>query len=158
MVTHSSADTLAVRRAAPADLPAVQDLLREAALPLDGVPADLRDFLVAERAHAIVGAIGLERYGTSALLRSAVVSPALRGHGVGEQLVRALMAQAEASGIGELILLTTTAMDWFPRFGFARVDRATIPEALHASAALRGACPASAIVMRCLLQGPRADA
>lgn len=27
------------------------------------------------------------------------------------------------SGARELVLLTTTAETWFPRFGFARIDR-----------------------------------
>ncbi len=53
--------------------------------------------------------------------------------------VRALLAS---------VLLTTTAEDWFPRFGFVRIARDAVPAALHASAELRGACPASAAVMQ----------
>lgn len=140
-----------IRAATPADLPDVRDLLRQADLPLNGVPEDLHDFLVAERAGAVVGAIGLERYDESALLRSAVVHPALRGSGVGESLVKALLEHGRALGVRDMVLLTTTAEGWFPRFGFARVSRDQIPAALNASEELKGACPASAVAMRCRL-------
>lgn len=138
----------AIRLATAGDLPAVHDLLRAAELPLDGVPADLVDFLVATQATAVVGAIGLERYGRVALLRSAVVHPTLRGTGVGEALVTALLEHARRTGVEDLTLLTTTAAEWFPRFGFTRTTRDEVPDALHASEEFRGACPASAVVMR----------
>ncbi len=147
----SSADdrsAVAVRPAKPADLEPVRTLLQESKLPLDGVPSDLAHFLVAERAGTVVGAIGLEPYGDAALLRSAVVLPSLRGTGVGERLVRALIDDARTLGARELVLLTTTAERWFPRFGFERIERAAVPASLHASEEFRGACPDSAIVMR----------
>lgn len=140
-----------IRAATAADLPAVHGLLCEAALPLEGVPADLTNFLVAEREGAIVGAIGLERYSESALLRSAVVHPSLRGRGVGDSLVTALLEHGRSLGVRDMVLLTTTAEAWFPRFGFKRIARDEVPAALHASAELKGACPASAVVMRCAL-------
>lgn len=136
-----------LRVAAPGDLGAVQALLTSAKLPLDGIPADLAHFLVAERDGAIVGTIGLEDYGAAALLRSAVVSPALRGTGVGERLVRALLDAARAKGMREVVLLTTTAERWFPRFGFARIERAAVPAAVQASVEFRGACPDTATAM-----------
>lgn len=140
-----------IRPALAGDTPAVHRLLEDASLPLDGLPDDFgnqRDFLVADTGDAVRGAIGLERYGDSALLRSAVVAPALRGTGLGAQLVHALLEHARATGIRELVLLTTTAEHWFPRFGFARITRAEVPEAMHASAELQGACPATAVVMK----------
>jgi len=136
-----------IRSAKPRDHAAVTALLTEAKLPLAGVPADLDRFVVAERSGEVVGAIGLEAYGDAALLRSAVVAPALRGTGLGERLVRALLAQAREQGMRELVLLTTTAERWFPRFGFERIERTQVPSALHASEEFRGACPDTAIVM-----------
>ena len=44
-------------------------------------------------------------------------------------------------------LLTISAQNYFPRFGFKQITRAEIPESLNASAELRGACPDSAVVM-----------
>ncbi len=136
-----------IRPATRADSGAVRKLLTDAKLPLEGVPADLDHFLVAERAGAVVGAIGLERYGSAALLRSAVVDPTLRGSGIGERLVEALLAEAKRAGTKELVLLTTTAERWFPRFGFSRITRDAAPKSLHASEEFRGACPETAVVM-----------
>ncbi len=155
-VPPTPAGNVIIRPAGPQDLVAVRELLSVAALPLDGVPEKLAHFLVAERDGMVVGAIGLEPYGDAALLRSAVVSPSLRGTGVGERLVQTLLARAHDAGVRELVLLTTTAERWFPRFGFARIDRAEAPVALHASEEFRGACPASAVVMRLALRAAHA--
>lgn len=140
-----------IRAATPGDLPDVRGLLCQANLPVDGVPEDLAHFFVAERPDGIVGAIGLEHYNESALLRSAVVHPTLRGSGVGQSLVTALLEHGRALGVRDMVLLTTTAEGWFPRFGFQRIGREEIPAALHASQELQGACPASAVAMRCRL-------
>lgn len=147
-MTSGTATDLSIRLATRADSSAVRALLADAKLPLEGVPDDLAHFLVAERAGTVVGAIGLEPYGEAALLRSAVVSPALRGTGVGEQLVRALLDEARAVGARELVLLTTSAEGWFPRFGFTRTTREAVPTSLQASEEFKGACPETAIVMR----------
>ena len=137
-----------VRTASERDAEAVRSLLRDAALPTAGVPDDLANFLVAERDGEFLGTVGLERYGDAALLRSAAVRASERGTGIGEALVKRLIESARADGVRSLVLLTTTAEHWFPRFGFARITREEVPQALHASAEFQGACPASAVVMR----------
>lgn len=144
--------TPSIRAATADDRAAVHALLRDAALPLDGVPDDLAHFLVAEQDGALVGVIGLEAYGEVGLLRSAAVAAALRSSGVGERLVRALLDAARTAGIRELTLLTTTAEAWFPRFGFERITRDDAATALQASEEFRGACPASATTMRLRLE------
>ena len=91
--------------------------------------------------------VGLEVYGNSSLLRSAVVHPARRGTRTGEALVNALIAHARAIGVADVALLTTTADRWFPRFGFVRVERNALPRAVFESEEFQGACPASAVAM-----------
>lgn len=137
-----------IRTALPGDRASVEALLRANDLPIEGVPASLDAFLVAEHGNAIVGVIGLECYGADALLRSAVVDPALRGTGLGARLVDAIIALAQRRGIAVLWLLTTTAERWFPRFGFETAGRADVPLAVQASREFQGACPDSATVMR----------
>lgn len=141
----------AVRAATGRDYAAVIGLLEAASLPTNGVPPGLDGFLVAERGGWIVGAIGLERYGEAALLRSAVVEPEARGTGLGAALVERLLDAARAAGVREVFLLTTTAEGYFPRFGFGPIAREEVPAAVRASVEFRGACPASAAVMRTLL-------
>ena len=136
-----------IRSAKKADLSAVERLLVASDLPIDGVRDNFSTFVVADDNGAIAGAIGLEKYGSVALLRSAVVSPDHRGGGVGRKLVEQLLARAEEAGIDELYLLTTTADKYFPKFGFTRTTRSAVPDSLKASAEFRGACPDTAIVM-----------
>jgi len=135
-----------LRSATREDWPAIASLLEQWHLPRDGAADHLPTFVVATREGVVVGVGGLELHGDAALLRSlAVASP---GQGLGSRLVSALLQQARDYRAGVVILLTTTAADYFPRFGFVPVTREQVPQVLHASAELQGACPASATVMR----------
>ena len=136
-----------IRKATNRDLDAVEDLLSANDLPLDGVEENLSGFIVAEEGGRVIGAVGLEKFGSVALLRSAVVSEGNRGGGVGRRLVEHILDYAESDGIEELFLLTTTAENYFPQFGFARTTRSAVPPAVKASAEFRGACPDTALVM-----------
>jgi amino-acid N-acetyltransferase len=142
-----------IRNATNADLGAVQQLLSASDLPVEGVAENFSDFLVAEDGQSIAGAIGLERHGTVALLRSAVIAAEQRGTGIGRRLVEELLSRAAASGIQHIYLLTTTAEDYFPRFGFKRSTRSNVPDALKQSAEFQGACPETATVMARALSG-----
>lgn len=147
-------DIATLRRATPTDLASVERLLLTSKLPLDGVAENLNDFVVAICDNEVVGVAGLEvccdQY---ALLRSTAVDEAWRSRGVGRRLVERLIADAEARGIHALYLLTTTAERYFPSFGFATVDRATVPAEVRATAEFTGACPASATAMALALGG-----
>jgi amino-acid N-acetyltransferase len=137
-----------VRSARPDDLPAVLALLAEASLPTVGVAEAFEHFIVAEQGASIIAAIGLEACGDRhALLRSAVVASEARGHGVGRALMARAIAAAESSGIDALYLLTTTAEAYFPKFGFARIEREEAPNAIQVTEEFASACPASAAVM-----------
>jgi amino-acid N-acetyltransferase len=142
--------TIQLRPAQTDDWAAIAQLLQSYSLPLDGVQAHLADFWVAHDAEqAIVGVAGVELYGTSGLLRSVAV--AQRQQGLGQQLVQHLINTARTSGLHELVLLTETAADYFPRFGFRPIQRQDAPISLHQSAEFQGACPQSAVVMHLAL-------
>ena len=136
-----------IREARPSDFRAVAALLSANDLPVDGVEESFSSFIVAENGSEIVGAIGLENFGSTALLRSAVVAPKHRSGGVGRLLVDALLERAKKSGVEDIYLLTTSAEDYFPRFGFQRTTRARVPSAVAQSVEFRGACPDTATVM-----------
>lgn len=144
------------RQATDRDLDAVQSLLSASHLPLDGVKENLSGFVVAEDRGKIAGAIGLEKFGSVALLRSAVVSSEHRGSGVGRKLVEQILERAAKDGIEELFLLTTTAEKYFPRFGFASTTRSDVPPSVKASAEFQGACPDTAVVMKRRIATPAA--
>lgn len=147
-----------IRQARNSDLPAVERLLAAGRLLLDGVRDHFADFIVAEDGNGIEGAVGLERYDSVALLRSVIVAPEHRGTGVGRRLVEQVLERADEDGIDELYLLTTTAENYFPRFGFEATSRAAVPEQLKSSAEFRGACPETAVVMKRRLGRPRGGA
>ena len=141
-------DCVELRTARATDLPDVLSLLQNAELPVAGVADTFHDFFVAEREGRLIGAVGLEVYGASALLRSVVVEDDWRGSGVGHSLIDLALGEAKARGIDDVFLLTTTAEHYFPRFGFACISRDAVAGEVRASQEFQGACPASAVVMR----------
>ena len=139
--------TANLRSATVSDFDSIAALLAAHNLPLDGVKDCITGFIVAEVRGQVVGSIAIERYGDFGLLRSAAVSESLRGQSLGKNLVDRALEKASQDGIREVFLLTTTAEEYFPRFGFSRMQRAELPKELHASEELKGACPDTAIVM-----------
>ena len=137
-----------VRRATPGDLDDVLSLLRGHGLLLDGLREHLSTTLVAEQDDRVVGSAALEMYTDGALLRSVAVAPAVQGHGVGARLTEAALRLAGDLGAPAVYLLTNTAADYFPKLGFARVDRGAVPDDVRTSVEFTSACCASAVVMR----------
>ena len=142
-----------LRTAAAGDLPKILSLLGRAELPTAGVADALPDFLLAENDGELVGVIGLEFYDASALLRSAAVEERWRGSGVGKVLVERALDLARQRGVEDIYLLTTTAKQYFPKFGFACVSRDSVADGVRSSVEFQAACPASATVMRKNLKG-----
>ena len=140
-----------VRMAQLEDLPSVNFLLQSAKLPMLGVAEHFETFLVALGDNGIVGTIGLEVYGSTALLRSAVVAEQERGRGIGQLLYDELLSKARHLQIRRLILLTNTAEEYFRRKGFRTIEPRTVTGPITTSAEFSGACPAHAACMELLL-------
>ena len=142
-------DGVQLRVATPDDRPAVDGLLADNGLPLDGLDAAAR-VLVVTNSDNLVGVAALERHGdgpdTAYLLRSVAVRPQLRDHGLGARLVTAALAVVDADH-APVALLTDTAPDFFARFGFEVVDRSALPASLGASVELQGVCAESTPAM-----------
>jgi amino-acid N-acetyltransferase len=136
-----------LRTANAADLESVFSLLDRSGLPTAGVADSFSQFLVAEAEGRLVGVVGLELYGESALLRSAAVEESWRGSGVGRVLVERALDLARERGIEDVYLLTTTAENYFPKFGFVCVRRDEVAQGVQSSVEFRSACPESATVM-----------
>jgi amino-acid N-acetyltransferase len=113
-----------IERAVATDLDETLELLREVDLPIEGVTEHFSEFFVARDDGKLTGCVGLERCGNAALLRSLAVSPSLQRSGLGRSLTKRLLDSAYSSGVNDVVLLTTTAADFFSRhFGFASVER-----------------------------------
>jgi amino-acid N-acetyltransferase len=137
-----------IRPARPDDLGAALALLAELGLPAEGVAEWWHTFIVAETNAGLVGLAGLELYPDGALLRSVAVHPKAQGTGLGRRLVGRALAGAGATRARAVYLLTTTAADWFPRFGFTVTGRDSVPASIRESVEFREACPSGATVMR----------
>jgi amino-acid N-acetyltransferase len=140
------------RRARPEDWPALARLLSAAGLPPDGAADHLERFVLGWREGTLVASAGVERHGEAGLLRS--VAAAERGQGLGVEVVRRALDAAYDEGVRTFVLLTTTAAEFFPRFGFRIVPRAEVPASVTSSIEFRSACPASATAMRLDVTGP----
>jgi arsenite methyltransferase len=151
----SAGPRYSLRPATPADLPAARALVESAGLPADGLADQFgASYTVAvDAAGRIVGVGGVEAHGPYGLLRSVAVDASWRGRGVGEAITRDSIAGAAGAGLAGVYALTTTAADYFPRFGFRRVIRGAVPEPVRASVEFSAACPESADVLHLDLTG-----
>ena len=146
-----------IRKSSEADYPAVAKLLQSASLPTEGIVDHFQHFLVAESGGEIVGAIGLEVYGDTALLRSAVVHPSQQNKGIGSILYNNLIESAALLGIRRLILFTNTAERYFAKKGFRKIDAKSVAGSITQSVEFTGACPSTAACMELILDSKRAE-
>ncbi len=146
-----SIQSVVINPAGNPDLPGVKGLLERSGLPTLGVAESFGTFLVAKEGPRLVGAIGVEIYGETGLLRSAVVDPSTRNLGVGGKLYDELLRLARSRGIRKLVLLTNTAEGYFARKGFRSIDRTTLTGPVTSSIEFTDACPSHAVCMELVL-------
>lgn len=128
-------ENITITDASPDDLRDVLNLLSVVQLPDDGVAENISGFLVArDESSRLVATIGLERHGDTGLLRSAAVDPEYQGCGIGSRLTENLLERATKNGVERVVLLTSTAREFFARrFGFCEAARTGFDKDLAAS-------------------------
>jgi len=129
------------------DWPAIREVVTSGGLPLDGLEQHLATTIVARDGGGILGCAALELYGGDALLRSVAVASKRRRSGVGLALTAAAIQLAHRHGVRTLWLLTETAVEFSPRFGFEVTSRGAVPASVRTSVEFTSACPESATVM-----------
>ena len=137
-----------IDRARPEDASAVLHLLERNHLPREGLTDWMATTLVARDDGHVIGSAALEIYPDGALLRSVAVAPEVQRQGVGHELTAAAIRLADTLNAPAMYLLTTTAEQFFPKFGFERITRADVPATVQASIEFTSACPTTATVMR----------
>lgn len=135
------------------DLGAVTSLLKQSHLPTEGLSDHLGNTFVLRENGRVIGAIGYEQYGKTALLRSLVVDDRARGKGHGRTLLERGVAAMRSAGIEQAYGLTTTIPDLLARSGWSELARNELPASLGASAELSGACPETARAFHLSLGG-----
>lgn len=127
---------------------AITQLLTEAQLPVEDITSEhLAHFFGAWSELRLEGVVGLELYGSVALLRSLAVRMEMRGLGVGGRLLKEIEYYAYEKGARSLFLLTMTAQTYFEKYGYSVIPRDSVPDAILATAAFTHICPASAVPM-----------
>lgn len=132
----------------PEDLIAIRALLESSGLPTSDLESARPEFSVIRESGRVVAAGALQRFGSSALLRSMVVVPDRRRSGLGRTVLAELERLARAAGITQLILLTETAADFFGHHGYRAIERRSAPQDMQGSDEFRSLCPSSAICMQ----------
>jgi amino-acid N-acetyltransferase len=135
------------------DLPAVEALLRKAALSTEGLREHFpRGYVIARSGGKIVGVAGLEAYGFVGLVRSVYVTEDARNQGVGRDLVQDRINAARRARLAAVYLLTSGAAPFFRALGFADSDRAAAPRALLASPEFSRSTPPSATCLMLMIE------
>lgn len=139
---------LTIRPAAAEDLQGIVTLLKSVKLPTDGVELHWQNFLVLVDEQKIVGCVGLEIYGSKALLRSLAVARDLHRRGLGSRLYNSVTERAQKMNLEDIYLLTETAEPFFAARGFQIISRDLVDAVVKTSVEFRSACPQSAVCMR----------
>jgi amino-acid N-acetyltransferase len=92
---------------------------------------NVRDFVVAEQGHQIIGCGALHLYGPHlAEVRSITIDPVWRHKGTGLVLLRRLLKEADKHNVSSVCLFTRIP-EFFARLGFSIVRREDIPDKLY---------------------------
>lgn len=141
---------MAFEAASPMDEPWVRQLLILCGLPQEDItPQHLDHFWVMKEEGQIIGVVGLEVLGRSALLRSLAVDPQYRNRSYGTQLIRKAEEYASSLPIAELYLLTMTVERerFFVKRGYRKIERNSAPSAIQKTTEFQGICPVSSVCM-----------
>ena len=146
------ADSILIRPADPSDRAFVMQFLAESKLvPLDDDSQFGPQYSVATCGGEIVGVAGIELYGDDGLLRSVCLDPKCRSLRIGAALVEDRIDWARDKALRAIYLLTTTAPEYWLRFGFRKIARGDAPDALANSREWSSDCPSESIALRLTL-------
>jgi len=129
------------------DINNAKRLLKENDLCYNDIPKENLDIFKVLEGNVIVGYLGLEHYGSDAVLRAVVIKDNFRGLNLGRTMTLLGIDAAKDMGIKSLYLLTLTAKDFFSKLGFKVMARKDVPEKVGKSEEFLNFCPDTAICM-----------
>ncbi len=130
------------------DLPEVLKLLSMVNLPVEGVKEQFQNFFIIRKDKTIVGCIGIEIYGNTALLRSLAVHPSFQGKGLGLQLVHKIEGYSTEKNLRNIYLLTETAEKFFLNLGYNYVPRDNVDPRIKQTIEFTTLCPSSPVMIK----------
>ncbi len=95
------------------------------------IERDIDHYTIIEHDGVIFACAALYPYpeAKTAEMAAVTVSPQSQGQGDGEKLLKRIEQRARAMGLKSIFVLTTRAMHWFIKRGFAQMDPDWLPEA-----------------------------
>jgi amino-acid N-acetyltransferase len=144
---ESNTSQFIIREAMKDDLKAIKSLLDSTSLPSVDIGKHLANFFVLENEGDIIGTIGMELYGDTALLRSLAVKKDFQNKGYGQKLYHALISKAKKMDVINIYLLTETAIGFFSNEGFQKVGRDVVPTVIKKTYEYSTLCPEGAVCM-----------
>jgi len=136
-----------IRQATNDDLVGIEGLLKDNNLPFSDCAEHIANFIIKEDENNIIGAGGIEVYGSNGLIRSIVVAQNQRGKGIAKDIIKAIKEKSFDLGVTRIFLLTENANEYFDKHGFRAVKRTNVPESVMNTKQFKELCPASAVVM-----------
>jgi amino-acid N-acetyltransferase len=131
---------MSIEKTRESDLDDIFELLDLVKLSAEGVSKYLDHFIVVKDNRKIVGCIGLEVYEKIGLLRSLAIHPEYQKSGLGTELTKKLLTRAKDLGIHELYLLTSTARNFFEKFGFTEIAKDSVGSVIKRSPGFSYSC------------------
>jgi len=140
------AEDVSIETATDADVPHIQALLMRENLPTDVKP-HLSNYVVARYLGRVIGCSGMEVHGSYAVLRSLTVDPAYRRSNLSQRLLAARNQLALQQGVTRGYMLTTTVAPIVEAWGYRRIGRSQVPQAILETSEFQGERCASATVL-----------
>ena len=132
----------------PEMLSQISDLLTSSNLVPEGLEKEnLTLFYKTDKLERVVGAIGVELYGDSCLLRSLAVHKNNRNLGIARTLIHEALGFACSEKSFNVYLITETIGDTMIRYGFNNISRDDVPQEIIKSPFFNGICPCSCQIM-----------
>jgi amino-acid N-acetyltransferase len=144
---ESNTSQVIIREAINDDLKAIKSLLDSASLPSSDIEKHLSNFFVLKNEGDIIGTIGMELYGDTALLRSLAVKKDYQNKGYGQRLYQTLISKVKKMDVMNIYLLTETAVGFFSKEGFQEIRRELVPPAIKQTYEYSTLCPEGAVCM-----------
>jgi amino-acid N-acetyltransferase len=129
------------------DFNAIQALLMQHQLPIDGLAQHIQHFEVVMANNQIIGVAGVEQYFPFALIRSVAIDAQYQHQQLGKQLIEVLLSKLNDAGFTTYYLLTETAPTFFSKLNFHIIQRNEVPLVIQQTQEFATICPDSAIVM-----------
>ena len=122
----------------------IAEILQANDLPIDDLKTAPIQFYGIFENDKMKGIGDFETYGKCAILRSIAVPKEFRGMGYGKEVVSFVEKTAKEKQINTLYLLTTTAYQYFQKYGYQTITLDTCPPDILSSAEFSKLCPSSA--------------